>query len=116
MIGSILRYTISGVVQRISGAFTFPLGTLAVNILGCLSIGFLSQLAETRGAFSPETRGLLIIGILGGFTTFSTFANETFNLWQDGEILLVSLNLLGHIILGMGSVWLGHTLAQILWR
>src|SRR5947199_2363196 len=82
-IGSVLRYILSGVVQDLTGRDDFPAGTLAVNLLGCLTIGLLSQLVEDRSAFSPETRAFVFMGILGGFTTFSAFGNETMNLWRD---------------------------------
>ena len=82
-IGSILRYLVSGSVQAASQSIAFPYGTLAVNVIGCFLIGFLSELAETRSLFSPDTRAFLIVGILGGFTTFSAFGNETMNLIRD---------------------------------
>ena len=91
-IGSIFRYLISGSVQAVSHSITFPYGTLAVNVIGCFLIGFLSELAETRSLFSPDTRAFLIVGILGGFTTFSAFGNETMNLLRDGEGALAMMN------------------------
>src|SRR2546430_13714290 len=84
-VGSVLRYAVSGWVQDLSRSIDFPYGTLAVNFLGCLAIGFLSQLAESRGYFTAEARTLVFIGVLGGFTTFSAFSNETMNLWRNGE-------------------------------
>jgi CrcB protein len=114
-IGSILRYFVSGYVQQITKSFDFPYGTLVVNLLGCLVIGFLSQLADVRGAFSAETRVLIFIGILGGFTTFSTFGNETMNLLRDTETLSAFANIGAHVILGLGAVWLGRILAYTIW-
>jgi fluoride exporter len=114
-IGSVFRYVLSGLVQEYTKRDDFPVGTLAVNILGCLSIGLLSQLAEARGAFSPETRALVIIGILGGFTTFSSFGNETMNLWRDGESYLAFVNVVAQVMLGLGAVWLGRTIGHELW-
>ena len=114
-IGSVFRYVLSGFVQELTRRADFPLGTLTVNILGCLVIGFLSQLAEARGAFSPETRAFVIIGILGGFTTFSSFGNETMNLWRDGEGYLAFVNVAAQLILGLGAVWLGRTIGHKLW-
>ena len=72
-IGSALRYAVGGYVQYRSRSIYFPYGTLAVNLIGCFVIGFLSQLSETRGVFTAEARTLIFIGILGGFTTFSAF-------------------------------------------
>lgn len=115
-LGSILRYLASGWVQRWLQTASFPFGTLAVNVLGCLVIGFLSQLADARGVFTPETRALVFVGVLGGFTTFSTFSNETFNLLRDNEVIPALANLSAHIVLGLGAVWLGRALAYWLWR
>lgn len=115
-IGSVLRYWVSGYIQQLSNSNLFPFGTLVVNFLGCLVIGFLSQIAEEYGAFTTESRALVFIGILGGFTTFSTFSNETLNLLRDGQNVLAFGNIAGHLILGIGAVWLGRTLAYVLWR
>lgn len=115
-IGAVLRYWLSGYIQQFSKDSLFPLGTLVVNFLGCLLIGFLSQLAEEHGAFSVETRTLVFVGILGGFTTFSTFSNETMSLLRDGQNLLAFGNIAGHLILGFGAIWLGRTLAYVIWR
>lgn len=115
-IGSILRYVLSGYVQGMSNSIAFPYGTIAVNLAGCLIIGFLSQIAESQGAFTPEMRGFLFVGLLGGFTTFSTFGNETFNLMRDSEYMSALFNLAVHIMLGLGAVWLGHALAYSIWR
>jgi len=115
-IGSILRYLASGYVQQWTQTASLPYGTLAVNVLGCLVIGFLSQLAETRGVFTPETRALVFVGVLGGFTTFSTFSNETLNLLRDNQLFSALMNLSAHILLGLGAVWLGRALAFWIWR
>ena len=115
-VGSILRYSVSGFVQDFSRSIDFPYGTLAVNLLGCFAIGFLSQLAESRGYFSAETRTLVFIGVLGGFTTFSAFSNETINLWREGETLLASMNVAAHLVLCLGAVWVSRALAYQIWR
>ena len=114
-IGSALRYSVSGFVQDLSHSIRFPFGTLAVNLIGCLAIGFLSQLAETRGFFTAETRTLVFIGVLGGFTTFSAFGNETINLWRDGENTLAALNVAAHLILCLGAVWISRATAFQIW-
>jgi fluoride exporter len=113
--GSALRFVVAGLVQNWSGSFRFPFGTLAVNLAGCLVIGFLSQLAETRGFFSAEARTLIFIGVLGGFTTFSAFGNETINLWRDGESMLAAANIAAHLVLCLGAVWLSRALAYQIW-
>lgn len=85
----------------------FPWGTLAVNIGGCFVIGLLFGLGETRQLFSPQARLFLLVGVLGGFTTFSTFGLESFNLLRDGEAARALANVALHIIVGLGAVWAG---------
>lgn len=115
-IGSVLRYWVSGVTQQIANNPAFPFGTLTVNLVGCLVIGFLSQLADMRGVFTPEARLFVFVGILGGFTTFSTFGNETMNFLRDGQGLPALLNVGLHIFAGLAAIWLGRSLAYWLWR
>jgi CrcB protein len=114
--GSVLRYLVSGYAQGLNNNSTFPLGTLAVNVLGCLAIGMLSQLADSRAIFTPEARLLVFAGLLGGFTTFSTFGNETLDLARNGQLLLSVLNVASHILLGLGAVWLGRVIASFVWQ
>jgi CrcB protein len=115
-LGSILRYSISGFVQDVSRSIHFPYGTLAVNLIGCFAIGLLSHLAETRGFFTAETRTLVFVGVLGGFTTFSAFGNETINLWREGESGLALINIAAHLVLCLGAVWLSRALAHLIWK
>ena len=115
-IGSVLRYSVSGFVQDLSRSIDFPYGTLAVNLVGYFAIGLLSQLAETRGFFTAETRTLVFIGVLGGFTTFSAFGNETINMWREGETLLASVNVAAHLVLCLGAVWLSRAVAFQIWK
>ncbi len=115
-IGAIMRYAVSGWVQSWSGSVQFPYGTLAVNGIGCLLIGFLSYLAETRGFITPELRSFLVVGILGAFTTFSTFSNETVNLLRDSENLLSLMNVAAHLLIGLSAVWIGRQVAFLIWR
>lgn len=115
-IGSVLRYVISGLAQTLSQSIAFPYGTLAVNVVGCLCIGFISELADSRALIGADTRLFLIVGILGGFTTFSAFGNETMNLIRDGEMALALMNVGAQVLLGLGAVWLGYTLAYVIWR
>jgi CrcB protein len=114
-IGSSLRYAVTGYVQTWSRSIDFPYGTLAVNLIGCFLIGFLSQLAESRGILTAESRTFVFIGILGGFTTFSAFGNETMNLWREGENLLAMANISAHLLLGLGAVWASRALAYQIW-
>jgi len=115
-VGSAVRYAVTGFVQHSSGSIRFPFGTLAVNLIGCLLIGFLSQLAEARGIFTADTRTLIFIGVLGGFTTFSAFGNETINMWRDGELALAFANIAAHVVLCLGAVWLSRAIAFQIWN
>jgi CrcB protein len=112
-IGSILRYLMSGWVYRILDNPWFPYGTLAVNVLGCLLIGLLAGLAENRSFFTSETRVLVFIGILGGFTTFSAFAYETLSLAKNAQNLAALINILLEVVLGLVSAWIGNALARL---
>jgi len=114
--GALLRYGVSGLVQSWSKSINFPYGTLAVNLLGCLLIGMLSQVAEVRGVISPETRSFIFIGLLGAFTTFSTFGNDTVSLFRDGENFLSYINIGLHLVLGLSAVWIGQSLISQPWK
>ena len=112
--GAILRYAMSGWAQTISKNSSFPIGTLAVNLIGGFVLGFLYYLAQSRGIFSPEWRLVLFVGLLGGFTTFSTFGNETMLLVQNSELNLALLNIGLHLILGLMAVWVGQLLGKLI--
>jgi CrcB protein len=109
-LGALARYGLSGLVHRQMPLATFPYGTLGVNLLGCLLIGLIAGLAESRQLFGPEIRLFALIGVLGGFTTFSTFAYETFAMIRDDEYLRATVNAGVHVILGLALVWLGYAL------
>ena len=115
-IGSVARYLASLGVQRLLEPSSFPYGTFTVNVVGCLAIGFLSQLSDRYSAFGGNARAFLIIGMLGGFTTFSTFANESYNLFSDGKTAWSVLNITGQVALCLLSVWLGRLAVQLIWR
>ena len=112
LVGGVLRYGLSTWVHRVLDNPWFPYGTLAVNTLGCLVIGFLAGLAETRTAFTSEARLFLFVGILGGFTTFSSFALETFSLARDTQNVAALINIGLQLILGLLAVWVGNVLAH----
>ena len=114
--GSVLRYLIGGVVQSAFAGSTFPYGTLVVNVTGCFAIGLVSQLIEVQGALGPGARAFLVVGVLGGFTTFSAFGNETVNLMRDGQRLAAGINLGGHLVIALCAVWLGRLTAHLIWR
>lgn len=115
-IGSILRYWISGYVQQAANRMDFPFGTLAVNVVGCFAIGLLAQVGEKYGAFSNESRAFLVIGVLGGFTTFSSFGNDTVNLARQDYMMNAMANVGANVILGLFAVWLGRTVGHLIWR
>lgn len=112
--GSVCRYLISDLSRRLFSNPFLPYGTLTVNVVGCLLIGLLGGLSETRQIFTPEIRALILIGFLGGFTTFSTFGYEIFTLSRDGQMISALTSLMLHLILGFGSVWLGFSLSKLL--
>ena len=115
-IGSTLRYLVAGWAQQLSKSLDFPYGTLTVNLIGCIVIGFLGQLAEARGILASEARLLVFIGLLGGFTTFSSFGNDTLNLARSGQMLNALTNVAVNVVFGLLLVWLGRTVAYLIWR
>jgi len=115
-IGSVLRYLASGYVQQSTKSIDFPFGTLAVNVIGCFIIGFLAQLAEDRGVFTSQSRLFVFTGFLGGFTTFSSFGNETLNLARDSQMMNAFANVGANVIVGLFAVWLGRTVSYLIWR
>ena len=112
-IGSVFRFLLSGFVHRLVPLSEFPFGTLAVNVLGCLLIGLLNGLAETRQIIGPELRLLLMIGMLGGFTTFSAFGYETLALIRDAEVFRATGNVFLQVFFGLVAVWMGDMLGRI---
>jgi len=112
-IGSILRYLVSGWVQRWADTPLFPYGTLSVNVVGCLTIGLLGGLADNAGLLGSSTRLFLLVGVLGGFTTFSTFGYETMALLRDRAMFAAFLYVALHLLLGFGAVALGYGLSTL---
>ena len=111
--GAVLRYLISDWVNGIFHTLSLPYGTLTVNITGWLLIGILAGLSEHRNLLGPETRTLLLVGVLGGFTTFSTFGNETVDLLKDGKSIAAFSNVALHVCLGLVAVWVGYSAAEL---
>ncbi len=109
-VGAVLRYAVSGLAYRLLEP-TFPWGTLAVNLIGSFVIGLLWAVSE-RIPFPPTVTTFIFIGVLGAFTTFSTFTLETFNLLRDGEVLLGLGNVLASNVLGLALVWMGFIVAR----
>lgn len=105
------RYLVSQAVQWLV-PLAFPFGTMSVNVAGCLVIGFLSALPWGDGVMSPSAKLLLTTGFCGGFTTFSTFMNESSVLMKDGHWMLLCLYVAGSIVLGLLAVLGGHALCE----
>jgi fluoride exporter len=110
-VGSLARYLLQGWVQE-STRGTFPLGTLIVNVSGCFAIGLLNTLFTGPWPIRADYRIGLVVGVLGGFTTFSAFGWESFSLANGGELLRASLNVLLSVALGLAAVFAGARLAQ----
>lgn len=110
-LGSCLRYLLGSTVQRAVGP-GFPWGTTTVNVLGCVAFGLLAGLAEHRGALAGTGRVFLLVGVLGGFTTFSTFGFETFQLLRTGQLVAATLNVAGQVGLGIAGLWIGFLLTR----
>lgn len=112
-IGSTSRYVIGGWVQSFFTNALFPSGTFAVNAIGCLLIGLFVGLSENALLSSPSTRLFFSVGVLGGFTTFSTFGYETFALIREHQAVAALVNVTGNLVVGILAVWLGYLLAMI---
>ena len=116
-LGGVARYWCSGIIANRMGE-TFPWGTLIINVSGSFLIGFIATVSGTDGRFiiSAEARQFLMMGILGGFTTFSSFSLQTLTLARDGQWLLVGANIVGSVVLCLIMVWAGHMLAALINR
>jgi CrcB protein len=114
-VGSALRFLVGGWVHRALPGTSFPVGTFTVNLVGCLVIGLLGGLIDLRQALGPNGRLFLMIGLLGGFTTFSSFSYETFALAQDAEWLRAAANVGLQVVLGLGAAWAGYTAVRMLY-
>ena len=112
-LGSVSRYMLATAVQRYTSPF-FPYGTFVVNVLGCMVFGIIMGAARQRFVLGPSERAFLQIGILGGFTTFSTFTYETFALLQDGEVFRACVNVAGQVVCGLVALWAGYAVVATL--
>jgi fluoride exporter len=112
-LGGGCRYWLSGAVAQRFGE-SFPTGTLLVNVIGSFLIGLVAAVTQTEGRFlvAPVARQFVMIGVLGGFTTFSSFSFQTLTLMQDGEWLYAAANVLLSVALCLGAVWLGHSAGE----
>jgi fluoride exporter len=112
LVGTLCRYGLSGLVARRFGE-TFPTGTIIVNVVGCFLAGFLYYLFQERFLAGEVVRTAVMIGFLGGFTTFSSFALQTLTLLKDGEVFLATLNIAISNVAGLLMVWVGYSLARL---
>lgn len=112
-VGSVLRYLFSAWVFAVLDKPWFPAGTMAVNLVGCLVIGFLGGFFEQRQIFDPQIRLFVFVGILGGFTTFSAFAYETFGLMGNAHPIGAWLNVGLQVFLGLAAVWAGGLISRL---
>jgi CrcB protein len=113
LVGTVFRYWLSGLVARQYGE-TFPWGTMAVNLIGCFLAGFIFHLTEERFLVSPMLRTVVLIGFLGGFTTFSSYGLQTFTLLKDSEFGLATLNVAASNVMGLFMVWVGYVVSKAL--
>ena len=107
LIGTLLRYGLSAFVTQKYGE-TFPWGTLVVNLIGCFCAGAAFYLTQEKFLISPALRAVIFIGLLGGFTTFSSFGLQTFTLLREGQLGLAALNVTASNVLGLLMVWVGY--------
>ena len=112
ILGTLARYGLAGLMQRVSNA-AIPPGTFAVNAIGCFLFGVVWALAEERALISGETRTIILVGFMGAFTTFSTFAFETAQMLRDSEWLMAGGNLLAHNVVGVAFVLFGIALGRL---
>jgi len=110
-LGSVARYLLSTFVLRVTGTL-FPLGTFVVNVIGCLVFGAIAGAAIQRVQLTPALRLFLLTGILGGFTTFSSYAFESYLLVRDGQLLWASINVVGQVVAGLAGMWAGYAVAS----
>ena len=113
LLGTLCRYWLSGAVVRRYGE-AFPLGTLAVNLLGCFAAGLLFHFMQERQTFSETARAAALVGLLGGFTTFSAYGLQTFALLREGRLGLAALNVVASNLLGLLLVFAGYASGRLL--
>jgi CrcB protein len=111
-IGSVLRFYVSRLVQDFFLS-SFPYGTSVVNVIGCLLIGFIYGIAEKGTWLTPEWRIFLTVGLCGGFTTFSTFSSENFQLLRDGQFIQAILYTSSSVLLGFLAVYSGYVISKL---
>jgi len=115
-VGSMLRYWLGGLIGQTRLGEIFPLGTMVINVTGSFVIGALGAVTQPEGRFNPHWRALatqlLIVGLCGGYTTFSSFSLQTLNLAREGQWLYAGLNIVLSVVLCLIAVWLGYMLGE----
>ena len=116
-IGGVARYWCSGIVARLIGE-TFPWGTMTVNAVGSFLIVVFFTVTEPDGRLlaSPALRQFVMVGLMGGYTTFSSFSLQTLQLARDGEWLLAALNVVGSVVICLGAAWFGYVIGTLINR
>lgn len=112
-LGTGCRYGLSAIIYSAIEKPAFPYAHFLINVSGSFLIGLLAELFEARVLVSPAMRAALLTGVLGGYTTFSSFSFETYALLRNGQTLLALVNSLGSVLLGLAAVWLGMRLGQL---
>jgi CrcB protein len=112
-LGTGCRYGLSTFVYSVIEKPSFPYANLIINVSGSFIIGILAELFEGRVLVSPTVRVALLTGVLGGYTTFSSFSYETFSLLRNGEMWLALVNAFGSVLLGLMAVWMGVRVVQL---
>lgn len=110
-LGSVSRYLLSMAVLRTTGSL-FPAGTFVVNVVGCVVFGMIAGAAEQRVQLAPDLRLFLLVGVLGGFTTFSSYAFESVSLIRDGQFVWASINVVGQVVAGLIGLAIGFALMR----
>jgi len=111
-LGAVSRYALGGLAHNILGN-SFPYGTLIVNVIGSLLIGFIMQISLSTDMVSPQMRTIIIIGFPGAFTTFPAFSYETAGLLEDGSMVAASINIVANVALSLVAVFLGIGLGRM---
>jgi len=110
-LGATARFLLTDLVHRVTTPF-FPWGTFIVNVSGCFVFGLVAGLGDARGVVTPNVRAFVLVGILGGYTTFSSFTFETMSLARGGQIPQALGNILGQVMLGLLAFWAAWALVQ----
>jgi fluoride exporter len=111
-LGSVARFLLSTAVHRYTAA-GFPYGTFVVNIVGCAAFGLIVGFAEHRIDLTPAVRAFFLVGILGGFTTFSAFTFDTLELLRTAAYFRAAINVVGQVVFGLAALWVGYAIAKL---